>query len=188
MKWSDEMLQQRVQAQTFTPIYATTYDQLKDYYQGVEGQRGWIGALAQALSGSANRSRSNKEYAAARRAVERYEKGQHKSLSKKYSDQFKTIGRKLPPVGYRPPKKIKITFQGRVQVSGGRRKKDSRTGRYTGALRGDGWVKASFTRELSGQDVINPTFNALFGAYFQPGFEENPVTDFDVASIAVARA
>jgi len=76
--------------------YMRSYGELKDFYQDKFGQKGWIGGLAQAITGSD--ARSGKEYLAARRSIERYEKGQFATM-KKYTPELPRVGKQLPPTG-----------------------------------------------------------------------------------------
>ena len=58
-------------------VHARSYEEAKEHLKDVYGAKGWIGAMAQAVTGSA--TRSGKEYSAARRSIERFESGQYKS-------------------------------------------------------------------------------------------------------------
>jgi hypothetical protein len=96
---NEKLLRDAVESK-MVPVYMTSYSDVKDYLQDKHGQKGWIGALAQAYSGSDRKS--GKEYKAARRAIERYETGQNKSM-KKYSGKNAEVGKTLPPIGKKLP-------------------------------------------------------------------------------------
>ena len=108
MPTSEEILQAQVR-EASVPIYMTSYAEISEYLQEQKGQRGWVGALAQMLSGSPTRSAKGQtekqflEYKAARRAIERIESGQHQGFGEKYAGKFPEIGKQLPPIGLKPP-------------------------------------------------------------------------------------
>lgn len=148
----------------FVPIFMTSYADIKDYYQDKHGAKGWIGAMAQAVSGAETRSRKDKPYMAARRAVERFESGQNKSM-KKYgtASKMEAIGKTLPPIGQKlPGNTITITIKGK-QSDG------SKGGR-----------EREFTATFNGPDAYifahNPTYKQFFKKL---GFADGVIAGFD---------
>lgn len=139
----DGGLLQRAVDSKFEPVYASTYEEVKDALQDKHGQRGWIGAMAQQMAGS--EGRSGKPYLAARRAVERHETGQYKNWKQDYGGKISEIGKSLPPIGKTlPGNKITLTVSGYQEGRGDR----------------------SFTATFKGPDAYtfanNPTYRAFF--------------------------
>lgn len=93
------------------PVFPTSFAEIKEGLIEKHGTRGWIGAYAQAVTGSDKRS--GKEYNAARRSLERYETGQYKTL-KKYGApaQVEKVGQTLPPTTYKPPEQFSVNVKG----------------------------------------------------------------------------
>lgn len=109
----DDMLREAVVGK-MVDVHMTTYEQVKDYYQDKAGARGWIGAMAAALSPrqAGVSAKQDKGYSAARRSIERLEKGQFKNM-RKYSPQMAAVGKTLPPIGKKiPGDAITITVKG----------------------------------------------------------------------------
>jgi hypothetical protein len=132
----------------WVPVYASNYSQVKDALQDKHGQRGWIGALAQQLSGS--EKRSGKEYLAARRSIERYETGQFKSM-KKYSPEMAKVGKSLPPIGKAlPNNQINITVNGKQYDGKGERER-------------------SFTVTFKGPDAYGFASSPTYQTFFKSG-------------------
>lgn len=180
MKMTDEQLAEKVYA-TFTPQYMTTKGEIWEYLIDKNGGNTKAAASegGRILSGET----SGKAYRNARRNFEA-RNGKMSSLNASTA-KWKELGQKLPPTRMKPPKKVKITFKGRVKVSEGRKGKGKgKDAKYNGKQRGDGWVKAGFSREFTGTDILGPSFDALFSEYFT-NFQSNPVTDYDVSSLSV---
>lgn len=110
MPMDNKPLEQFVRSQ-FTPVYATSYQDIKEGLIEKHGRKNWIGAYAMTVSGAS--SKKDKEYKAARRSIERFEKGQFKTL-KNYgtAPQLAKVGKTIPPVAHMPPGSIKITLRG----------------------------------------------------------------------------
>ncbi len=139
-------------------IYASNYAQVKEQLQDQEGQRGWIGAMAQRVSGS--ESRSGKAYLAARRSIERVEKGQFKE-SRRYSPEMARVGRTLPPIGKKlPDNQITITVNGEHA--------DGRTRSFTARFKGaDAYAFANNPGYAAFFYQYNPEYLKKGGAYDQ---------------------
>lgn len=95
-----------------TPVYMTTYSEQREYYKDKYGQRGYIGAMASAYAGTTDKK--SLEYKAARRSIERIEKGQYKGFGKtsQYRAKVPEVGKQLPPTSYTPKQseiKVKVT-------------------------------------------------------------------------------
>lgn len=179
-KWTDEQLSERVQG-VYEPVYMTSRSAVLDYYQDTYGTS-WKSHAAAAISGTTDKK--SRAYKSASRQFQMNTKtGQERYKGEKVTSatraKYEAIGKTLPPIGKRPPKKIKVTFVGRVKVSEGRKKKN-------GQQRGDGWANAKFSVTLQGSDVLAPTFDAVFSDYFVR--DSNPVTDFDVTAIHIEGA
>ena len=170
MNMTDEQLADRVRSH-YGREYLSSKGEIVEYYKETYGSR-WESQAARDLAGGQT---SGKDYKNARR---NFEGGRAETNPRSSKDKAKwaALGRKLPPAKLIPPKRVAITFRGSIKVSGGR--KDAK-----GRLRGNGYAKASFTRTLEGPDVANPTFEALFAAYW--GTEESPVLDWDVQALSV---
>lgn len=153
-----EMLQNAVNDK-LTPVYMTDYGQIKEYLIEKHGQRGWIGAMAQMMSGSASRAKSDKPYQAARRSIERFEKGQFKSMK---SRDVKDVGKQLPPIGK--------VLKGDITITVKANQKDGRKGTRD----------RSFTATFTGMDAQNfvrePTFRDI---YEQLDYPEDVIDMFE---------
>lgn len=136
-------------------VYPTSYADVKEGLIEKYGQSGWIGAMAQAITGS--EKRSGKEYLAARRSIERYETGEFKTL-KKLGGKIPDVGKQLPPIGKRVKGgSLTLTVKGR-QASYSPRNK---AGKRTKSTR-----ERSFTATFTGTDAQSfaddPTYRAFF--------------------------
>lgn len=78
-------------------VFRTSYSDLKEYYSSQPNERSWIGALAQALTNSPDRSSKNKEYRSVRRSIEYIEQGRSKGFSKRRQEDLRRLGERLPP-------------------------------------------------------------------------------------------
>lgn len=163
----EQMLQRAVDSK-LTPVYMNTYNQIKDYYQDTHGQRGWVGAMAQALTGSS--TKSGKEYKAARRSIERFETGQNKSM-KKYGAKMPSVGRSLPAIGKRlAGNAITITVHGSQD---GKQHKGTRNRK----------IEVTFTGARAQEFADSPTWDDLWDEY---GADLGDDSDYaiDVESVA----
>ncbi len=174
-----ESLTRQVQAAS-VPVYMTSKAEIVDFYRTTFGHRDWTHAAAEKLSGSSDVY--SKEY---RAAIRQFQGGREDKEARKgpIRARFQELGKQLPPKMLKPPPGgYKVSFNGHVKISGGRKKK-------TGAMRGDGWAKASFTRQVTGaaaQDLLlNGGFGPVFTTYFD-NFPQNPVADYQVGSISVS--
>ncbi|SRR5260221_385741 len=129
-----------------SPMYMKSYGELKDYYQDKYGNRGWMGALAQAIAGSD--ARSGKEYLAARRAVERREAGTHQGFGKEYTAKVPEVGKQLPPTHYEA-KGGQVSFTIRGEQQG----------------RGERDIKVTLRGDAAYDFVNNPSYDKLWSAY-----------------------
>lgn len=160
------MLHRAVESK-LTPVYMNTYDQIKDYYQDTHGQKGWIGAMAQAVTGST--AKNGKEYKAARRAIERFDSGQNKSM-KKYGAKMPSVGRSLPAIGKRlAGNSITITIQG---TQPGKHHKGTR----------DRKIEVTFTGPRAQEFVDAPDYDSIWDEY---GVDLGDDSDYAVEIYAV---
>ncbi len=127
-------LEDYVQSQR-TPVYRATYGDVRDYYVKQYGEKGYRGALAMALSGA--ESKKDKAYLAARRSIERVEKGQYKGFAAKYAAKVPEVGQKLGPDHYIPKGNITVRIKGgQVTAMEGGRPKGHRDREYKAAFNG----------------------------------------------------
>ncbi len=103
-----------------TPIYASTYGDVRDIYREKYGKKEYIGQMALALSGAS--SKKDKAYLAARRSIERVEKGQYKGFAAKYAAKVPEVGEQLPVQSYQPKGDVTITIKAHqvTSMKGGR--------------------------------------------------------------------
>jgi hypothetical protein len=153
-------LRDAIEAKT-DAVYMSSYEELKDYYQDKHGARHWIGAFAQALSGSPTRSRGDKAYSRARRTIERHESGQYKKFGKDVAQKFEQIGKSLPPVRREiPGGKLELTLRAK-----------------------QGNRERSWTVTFSGSDAYsfmeNPSYRAFFEAANYPDYVIDMFEDGD---------
>lgn len=103
----------------------STYDELKEYYKNEYGERGWIGAYAQAVTGSERKSGG--KYLAARRSIEKYEKGMNKTSVYASGEKVQAISSKIP-VKQEVNVPIKLTIVGKQgEIKNGVRTTSDRT-------------------------------------------------------------
>lgn len=132
-----------------TPVHMNTYTQVRDYYKDKVGERGYIGAMAQAISPrqAGVKAKDDKPYLAARRSIERYEKGQFKNIAN--AAKVAEHGQQLPPTHYNP-KGDTLTMTVRQATSTHKNSKGER--------RSTGYRDREFTVSLKGADgfaVVN---------------------------------
>jgi len=170
---NQQLLQNAVDSK-MVPVYMTSYTQIKDYLQDKHGAKGWIGAMAQAVTGS--EKRSGKGYRAARRSIERFETGQQKSTG--YAKKMPDVGKTLPPIGKKlPGNSITVTVKGK---------------QYEGSK---GGRDREFTATFTGADAIeftnNPTYKDFFKRLGYPdwvikGFDGGDSSGLDVYEVTAA--
>lgn len=161
------------------PVYLSTKSDIVDYAKDNFGAN-WATRLAELTSGSTDHK--SRAYKSARR---NFEGGRENTQPRSSKDKAKWvgIGKQLPPIGKKPPKNgYKVTFNGKVKVSSGRRNN-------RGQLRRDGgWAKANFSVTISGNDAYDmmqsPSFEPVFSEYFT-NFDSNPVTEFQMDALHV---
>jgi hypothetical protein len=96
------------------PVYLTSYEDVKEGFIDKYGEKRWIGKYIESLGLRTEgvKAENDKPYLAARRSIERFEKGKQKSSG--YSQKAEQAGRQLPPIGVRPRKdSITISITGK---------------------------------------------------------------------------
>lgn len=178
MMASEQERLERAVHNAHTPIFRESKADIIEHYKDTYG-RNWTSKIAAAVSGTSDTK--SKEYKA---AIRQFQAGRDEKAPRQKGilDKFKNLGKSLPPIGKRPPKNgFKVTFQGKVKISEGRKDKKGRQ-------RGDGWARANFSIDITGNNAIqfahNPTYGQVFTDYFT-NFQDMPVTDFQVYSIVV---
>lgn len=162
-------LQAAVNAKT-DPVYLATYDQLRDYYKDNFRSDQWIGAMAQAVSGSDKRS--GKEYKAARRSIERHESGQYKGFKPVYVSGFQAAGMKLDPISRNPKGgMVSITVHGNQYDN-----VPSHKGRN---------INATFGGSEAYAFANNPSYEAIWNAYgVHPEYFEEGSGEMEIVSVS----
>lgn len=152
-----ERLEQAVEANS-TPIYATSYHDVREEYVSKYGQRAWIGEYIKGAglrNPSIARARDDKPYLAARRSLERFEKGQNKSSALASPTVAERAGKQLPPIARAP-----IGGQIRIVVKGTQQ---------SGYKRGGGIRSKTVDVTFKGSDAVefvnNPTYEAIWDEY-----------------------
>ncbi len=171
------------------PVYMNTKADIIDYYRDhypATGKGSWKQEIIKNLLPFTPQTGKDP----AKNLAKRFDPQRRDNLEPKNAGQYAALGKTLPPIGVKPPKKgFKVTFNGRVKVSEGRRKTKGKGKKgMKGEMRGDGWTNASFSVKITGADALdfaeNPNFDIVFAQYFN-NFETNPVTDFSISSISV---
>ena len=159
-RMTDEELQAVIQ-ETYTPIYMTTKEGLVQYYQQKYGD-GWIPEISRALQGTIF---NRKGEAVSTRNISRRFQGKQLAKGQGHRAEYETLGKKLPPVGFIKPSKVKVSFRGSIKVS-------------------KNWAKCSFSRVFPRKQFEEGlTFGDLFSAYFAP--DPSPVIDRNVQSLTI---
>ena len=101
-------------------VYRESFADIADYYKDQNGNN-WRPAMAIGLSGTSDKK--SKEYKAALRTVQRQSpenpnaKQKHSKPSNALKGKLKDLGKKLPPIGRRYPKRIKINIPVFFEIS-----------------------------------------------------------------------
>jgi len=174
---SNEELTELVNAK-LDNVYMSTKGEYVEYFRDRYGQN-WTPYAAAFFAGT-----GDKKSLAYKSSIRQFQGGRadRPATTSDVKARFAQLGKQLPPVGKRPPAKIKITASGRLKVSEGRRK--GQKGDRNRPMRGDGWSRFSTSQVLTGSDAIAPTFDAFFTDYFT-NFDENPVTDFEITGLDI---
>jgi hypothetical protein len=132
------------------PIYRTTFDEIRDYYEDKFSSRDWIGQMAQAMTDSP--TRNGPKYRAARRNIERWISGRNPSA--KSQKKLEELGRNLPPIGRKVPPGFTIRVKGKFNPSPKRKAK--------GEKERDRTIEVSFTGSDAVDFADNPSYEEFF--------------------------
>lgn len=158
----EHRLERAVQSAS-VPVFMSSKADIIEHYKDTYGAKNWTSEIAKALSGTTDKK--SKEYKA---AIRQFQGGREHKESRKSADKFRDLGRTLPPIGKRKPRKgYRFHVSGYVLIS-------------------ETWVKVNFSRDITGAAAaklsVDPSFDEIWQAYFD-NFEQHPVEDFDIASI-----
>jgi hypothetical protein len=135
------------------PIFATGYNEVKQSYQDKYGQKSWIGKYVESLGlrTVGVKSKDDKPYLAARRSIERFEKGKQSSSTYADKETADKAGIKLGAILHVPKQNtINIVVHGTT--------KELRNGKMVDVHHSP--IKASF----SGSDAV-----AFVNEVYNPG-------------------
>ena len=167
-----EAFENAINAKT-DPMYMTDYQQIRDAYKEKYGERGMIGKLASIIGGRQEgiKAKDDKPYLAARRTIERYERGLqgkggevHKSLGAKYLAGVKRAGEQLPSIGRQlRNNQITVTVTGSQKVT----RKNAQGKRVSAGSRERSWT-ATFHGPDAQDFITDPSLRKILNAQPQP--------------------
>src|SRR6266496_1135032 len=133
-----------------TPVYVSGYTDVREAYRAKYGEKTWIGKYIDALGlrTSGVKAKDDKPYLAARRSIERAEKGVNKSSSYASTKEANKAGEKLPPISRAPKGDVTLHIKGNQKTGKG------------------GTRERNITVKMSGDEaytwVNNPTWETMW--------------------------
>ena len=150
--------------------YMTTFDEISDYYKDEYGQRNYIRAMVEALTGKT--PNDGRAYQSARRRIERWADGSTKPNAKGRAELVK-LGLELPALEeiYVPDEGIEVSVKARFRVSKKQKNDRERT------------ISVTLTGIAAYDFLKNPTYEQIFEAYQVDGrmFAEGMSADHTVS-------
>lgn len=100
------------------PVFATGYGEVKQAYQDKYGSKNWIGKYIESLGlrTPGVKAKDDKPYLAARRSIERFEKGKQSSSTYASGNNVNEASQKLGAISHMPTQNtITVTVRGKVK-------------------------------------------------------------------------